>query len=184
MDAITSARLLDLALPVSKRVRATIETLELEGIYVRIVQAVRSWNQQAELYAKGRTAPGEPCSHPGGARSVGDCQEHPLGLTVTKARPGQSWHNFGMAADLVPDDPTKPGYQPIWDASHPHYGRLVAVATSKGLVCGAEWRSFPDYPHVQYTGRFPVSPTDEVRQLFLSGGMVAVWEEAFRDGFA
>lgn len=182
MDDISHARLRDLALPVAKRVRATIEALELENIYVRIVQGLRSWVQQAELYAKGRTAPGEPCNHPGGVRAVGDCLEHPLGLPVTKARPGYSWHQYAMAADLVPDDPTKPGYQPVWDADHPHYGRLITVAQSKGLVCGAEFRTFPDYPHVQYTGRFPVSPTDEVRQLFTDGGMIEVWRAAFSGG--
>jgi hypothetical protein len=56
---------------------------------------------------------------------------------------------------------------------------MEALGQSLGLEVGAYWRSFPDAPHFQLTGRFPVgAPSDEVRQLFKDGGMQAVWDEA------
>jgi predicted transcriptional regulator len=60
--------------------------------------------------------------------------------------------------------------------------RMLAVGNSVGLVEGAEWRTFPDWPHFQLTGKWPVTPDDEVRQVFLDGGMLAVWEQGGLEG--
>jgi len=157
-------------------VHTLILLLEQEGIWMRIVQGLRSWPQQAELYAKGRTAPGEPCRHEGRLITPGDCGQHPFGATVTKAPPGYSWHQFGLAFDLVPDaDPEKPGFQPDWDAASPRYARFLEVARQHQLACGADWRTYPDYPHVQPV-ELPGGPTDEVRQVFKDGATAGVWQ--------
>lgn len=49
------------------------------GITIDIISGLRSWSQQASLFAQGRTKPGR---------------------IVTNARPGSSWHNYGLAIDL------------------------------------------------------------------------------------
>ena len=48
--------------------------LAAQGVYVRVVQGLRTWTEQDALYAQGRTAPGK---------------------VVTNVRGGYSWHCFG-----------------------------------------------------------------------------------------
>jgi len=185
MDRLSEARL-DLIHPrLAEVIRRQLAILQAEwflsrgeNLEIRICQGVRSWPEQASLYAKGRTMPGEPCRHAGAPRPVGTCPVHRLGLIVTRCRPGYSWHQFGLAVDEVPDDPTLAGFQCDWNLAHPAWQRMKAVGESLGLVHGSEFRTFPDWPHFQLTGRFGVNPDDEVRQLFRDGGMQAVWEEA------
>lgn len=132
--------------------------LQAHGIYIEIVQGLRSWQQQQDLYNQGRTKPGS---------------------VVTNCKPGYSWHNFGMAVDVCPDKYLDvAGFQPNWVDSHPDWQMIHKCALDLGFVCGADFRTFPDKPHLQMTGRFPVTPTDEVRQLFKDGGTKAVWDES------
>lgn len=129
-----------------------------QGIEIRVVQALRSWSQQDALYAQGRTVPGR---------------------IVTNCPGGYSYHNFGMAADCVPSQfaPDQP-YDPDWNANHLSWKTMEQIGQSLGLESGATWRSFPDAPHFQINGRFPVgAPDDEVRQIFKLSGMAAIWKE-------
>ncbi len=142
---------------------------------IRVVQARRSWAEQAAVFAQGRTALGPACVHHGVARKLGTCATHPMGLRVSNAPPGYGYHEFGLAVDLCPDDPAKLGYQPDWDASHESYREMECIGLTLGLTEGARWRSFPDHPHYQLTGLLPVNPDDRVRQLFQDGGIEAVW---------
>lgn len=152
MDAVSEARLELICPALAAKIRQMADMLKDEFPF-RVTQGLRSWDEQAKLYAQGRTAPGK---------------------IVTNAPPGHSYHNFGLAVDVVPM--TELG--PDWNLSHPQWQRLVAVGTSLGLTAGAGFRTFPDYPHFQLTGSLPISPDDEVRQCFLDGGMVAVWKQA------
>lgn len=124
--------------------------VQLDPLAIRVTQGLRTWPQQAALYAQGRTAPGQ---------------------IVTNAPPGHSWHEFGLAVDIVPME----NGQPDWTLSHPAWPRAVAVGESLGLIAGARWQH-PDWPHFQLTGELPVSPDDRVRQVFLDTGVDAVWE--------
>ena len=154
MDAVSEARLGMIWPVLAAKIRTLAEMLEQESITIRVTQALRSWTEQDGLYQQGRTRPG------------------PI---VTNAAAGTSWHNFGMAVDVVP---MAQAGQPDWNVEHPAWKRLIAAGESLGLFSGSEFRTFKDYPHFQLTGRFPVSPTDEVRQLFKDAGMEAVWQEA------
>jgi len=133
-----------------------------EGIEIRVVQALRSWAEQAALYAKGRDANG----------NIVDKSQ-----VVTNARPGYSYHNFGLAVDVAPFD----GGIPDWNANHPVWKRIVQVGTSLGLAAGAEWRTFPDYPHFQFTGQLPMSPSDSVRAAYEVGGQEEIWKQTGLD---
>ncbi len=121
-------------------------------VEIRVTQGIRSWAEQDDLANK--VPP------------------------VTKARGGHSWHNFGLAVDVVPDDISIAGFQCDWNLSHPVWQWIHKEAEALGLTCGADFRAFPDWPHLQLTGRFPASPTDEVRSIFKCGGAVAVWQES------
>lgn len=163
MDAVSEARL-QLIWPVlAAKIRTMVTMLEQEGIEIRVVQGLRSWTEQDALYAQGRTAPGK---------------------IVTNCKGGDSYHNFGMATDCVPSQfaPDQP-YNPDWNSSHPLWQRMEAVGISLGLTAGANFRSFPDAPHFQLTGQFPIgAPDDELRQIFKNGGMEAVWQEIQQTG--
>lgn len=95
---------------------------------------------------------------------------------VTWAPPGHSWHEFGMAVDCVP---TSLLAKPNWDPGSPAWDIYGAKAESLGLTWGGNWSAGKvDRPHVQMTGKFPVSPTDEVRLVWRHVGMEGVWVEA------
>ena len=121
---------------------------------IQVVQGLRTWNQQNELYAQGR-----------------DGDTRPI---VTDVPAGYSWHCFGLAVDVVPED-VRPG-NPDWNLSHPAWQRIVSLSGTVGLVSGSAWRTFPDWPHLQ-PQEIPVSPTDEDRQDFTDAGMQAVWDK-------
>lgn len=53
----------------------------------------RSFEEQDKLFKMGRTTMGLPCM------CKKPCLKHPLGLIVTKSRPGLSYHNYGIATD-------------------------------------------------------------------------------------
>lgn len=166
MDAISTARLKTVHPLLARAINTMSDMLEQEKIFIRVTQALRSWNQQAALYAKGRDADGNVINK---------------ALVVTNAKPGHGWHEFGLAVDVCPGDQMQQGWTPDWNVGHPQWKRIVAVGISLGLESGSTWRTFVDYPHFQMTGIFPVSPTDEVRQLFADGGTVAIWREAYPD---
>jgi len=101
---------------------------EHHGITIEIISGLRSWAQQAALYAQGRTKPG------------------PI---VTKARAGSSWHNYGLAIDLGLFAGGK-----YLDSADPKradriYRELGALAASMGIEWAGLWKSFPEGPHFQ-----------------------------------
>jgi len=93
------------------------------GINVKIITGTRTYQEQAELYAKGRSAPG------------------PI---VTNAQAGYSWHNFGVGWDFVVFDANG---QPQWNS--PLMACCGRIAESLGLEWGGHWTGFQDIPHIQ-----------------------------------
>lgn len=160
MDNVSEERLELVHPELARRIRQMADMLELEGVHIRVTQGLRSWTEQMNLWLKGRDIQG----------NVIDANK-----VVTKARPGYSWHQFGLAVDVVPIDAVG---QPDWNVDHPVWKRIVQVGESLGLVSGSEWRTFPDWPHFQLTGKLPTSPDDAVRQTFKQGGTLAVWDDS------
>lgn len=159
MDSISEQRLQQLWPVLAAVAQSMITQLEAQGIETRVVQGLRSWQQQDALYAQGRTAPG------------------PI---VTNARGGYSWHNLGMAFDLCPSMyGPEVIYKPDWNEQHPTWKKMEELGVSLGLTSGATWKRLVDSPHFQLTGKFPVNaPNDEVRQIFQCAGMAQVWKES------
>src|SRR5215469_10219579 len=153
MDSISEDRLKDVHPLLADKVRQMADLLAQEGITIRVTQGLRTWDEQDKLYQQGRTTPGE---------------------IVTNAQPGYSYHNFGLAVDVVPMMPLGPD----WDVTHPVWGRTVAVGVSVGLAPGALWRTFKDYPHFQLTGNLPATPSPQVRAAFQTDGIQGVWQAA------
>ena len=152
MDSASETRLALVCPALSDKIHQLADEVADDGIFFHVTQGLRTWAEQDALYQQGRTLPG---------------------AIVTDAPAGSSWHNYGLAVDVVPMDPL-----PDWNASHPIWRRLIAAGEALGLYSGDEFRTFKDEPHFQLTGTFPVSPNDEVRQLFEQDGMEAVWQQA------
>jgi peptidoglycan L-alanyl-D-glutamate endopeptidase CwlK len=151
MDQVSEDRLKEVHPLLAAKVRAMANELAAKGIIIRVTQGMRSWDEQDKLWQQGRTKPG------------------PI---VTMARPGFSYHNFGLAVDVVPMTPMGPD----WDVSHPQWKKIVEVGISLGLESGAAWRTFKDYPHFQLTGNLPLTPTPQLRATFQTEGIIGVWK--------
>lgn len=77
--------------------------------------------------------------------SVGP-QHSPAGSPhKTKAGPGESWHQYLLAADSVPISNGKA----IWHDQAPEWEIYGAVANYLDLHWGGDWEGFKDLPHVQ-----------------------------------
>lgn len=110
------------------------------NIAVRIVQGLRTIEEQNGLYAQGRTKPGN---------------------IVTNAKGGSSYHNYGLAIDfaiLVDKDGNGTYDELSWDIKKDNdkdgiadWLEVVKVFEAAGWEWGGRWSSIKDYPHVQKT---------------------------------
>jgi peptidoglycan L-alanyl-D-glutamate endopeptidase CwlK len=149
MDDVSEKRLAKVHPKLAELVRAMADDLAGQGIEIRVVQGLRTWEEQKELYDQGRSNPGK---------------------IVTNALPGHSYHQFGLAVDVVPMTPQGPD----WNDQNPVWKTIVLAGQARGLIAGAMWRSFPDLPHFQLA-KIPASPTEYVRNAFLDHGIPGVW---------
>jgi peptidoglycan L-alanyl-D-glutamate endopeptidase CwlK len=95
-----------------------------KGLECKYISGTRTYAEQDALYAKGRTAPGP---------------------VVTKARGGESNHNFGIAVDvgLFTPDGKYLGSSPLYK----EIGKIVKEFPT--LEWGGDWK-FIDEPHIQW----------------------------------
>lgn len=87
----------------------------------------------------------------------------------TRAKPGFSFHNYGLAADIVFRNNTG---GPSWDEKH-DWKRLGELGRTIGLEWGGDWKSIKDRPHFQYS---PHHGIGEIRHFYQEGGLRRVWE--------
>lgn len=136
MDPVTSDRISLLHPAIGTEVYELIslaDGLISKAITIRIVQGLRTFEEQDNLFAQGRTRPGK---------------------IITQAKAGQSFHNYGLAFDfcfLVN------GKELNWDTEKdfdgdqiPDWFEVVKVFEKEGYEWGGEWK-FKDYPHLQKT---------------------------------
>lgn len=128
---INSRRLEDLHPIVKKKAQAFIDEARLKGIDLLVTSTYRDLASQAALYAQGRTKPG---------------------AIVTNAKPGQSWHNWRCAFDVVPIRNGKP----VWGTSGPDgdlWRKVGEIGESVGLEWAGRWTGkLREMAHFQYTG--------------------------------
>jgi peptidoglycan L-alanyl-D-glutamate endopeptidase CwlK len=132
---------------------------EVAGIYDEICQALngrafcrfsytlRTFREQDELYCQGRTKAGKK---------------------VTNAKGGYSYHNYGLALDivLIVDQKTA-----VWDIKtdfdgdgKPDWMQVVHIFKSHGWDWGGDWK-FTDYPHFQKSFGYKISDLLEMHKL-------------------
>ena len=128
--------------------------LKLAALPFYLFEGYRSIDRQTQLYAQGRTAPGD---------------------IVTKSKPGLSWHAYGLASDYVLDGMVeRPGIQWSWETkgNNATWLRMAEIAQELGLEAGYFWVDPPDCPHVQQRYGLSIS---QAYNLWRQGGLRAVW---------
>lgn len=94
------------------------------GVHPFVTQTRRSFEEQAHLYAQGRTAPGQK---------------------VTNAKPGQTYHNYDLALDFV----LLIGGKMVWKVDE-NWMIVVNCFKKHGFTWGGDWTGkFKDYPHLE-----------------------------------
>lgn len=113
-------------------VDAFVAAVKAAGIDMIVTCTYRSPEEQAAEFAKGRDAVGNVIN------------EH---LITTKARPGQSAHNYGLALDVVPIANGKC----VWSVNDPLWQRIGALGVAAGLQWyGSPGEPFKEFPHFQH----------------------------------
>jgi len=118
---LNEQRFAQLCPSVATRGRAMVDLCAHAGLAVLVTQGLRTWQEQDQLYAKGRTVP-------------------PIGkaFVVTNAKGGQSYHNFGLAFDIVVLDSVG---KADWDTIHPGWSVAANIGKSVGLEWGGDSRA-------------------------------------------
>ncbi len=124
---INSRDIGELLPPVQVRVQRFIDLCQEHDIDLLITSTYRDNESQDALYAQGRTKPGR---------------------IVTKAKGGQSWHNYRCAVDVVPLLNGKPN----WNTKDPVWQKIGQLGKEAGLEWAGDWTKFKEMAHFQYTG--------------------------------
>lgn len=135
MDNITLQRIEKLHPLVKDETKKIIEECDkaLTGkAKVRITQGLRTFDEQAKLYAQGRTTSGKK---------------------VTNAKAGQSIHNYGLAIDICM---LINGKTISWDTAKDwdndkiaDWYECVKIFAKHGWNWGGNWIKFKDLPHFE-----------------------------------
>ena len=129
---MSSRKLTDLHPQMQPMVTRFLANARAAGIDLLVTCTYRSNEEQAALYAIGRTKPGR---------------------IVTNAKPGRSTHNntlngkpAALAVDVVPLRDGKP----VWSASDPVWKRVGEIGEKVGLEWAGRWTTCREYPHFQH----------------------------------
>lgn len=101
---------------------ALIQKAALNGIQIKIISGLRTYEEQDLLFAKGRPDNGPK---------------------VTNGKGGQSNHNFGIAFDIGIFEGGE------YLARSPKYKAVGVLGMDLGLEWGGNWTNFHDEPHFQ-----------------------------------
>jgi peptidoglycan L-alanyl-D-glutamate endopeptidase CwlK len=122
--------------------RALVQKAALNGIRIKVISGLRTYTEQDELYAQGRTKPG---------------------AIVTNSRGGYSNHNFGIAFDVGVFESNK--YLP----ESVKYKAVGVLGSDMGLEWGGNWKTIVDQPHFQLRPAWAVDLTEREMLAELRG---------------
>jgi peptidoglycan L-alanyl-D-glutamate endopeptidase CwlK len=141
-DKISEQRVQLLHPSIRDEVKKLIEDAEsgLPFTAIRIVQGLRTFEEQDNLFSQGRTTPGN---------------------RVTNSKGGQSYHNYGLAIDfaLIYDKDKNGTYESLsWDIlkdfdkdGEADWMEVVNVFENAGYTWGGRFNSIKDNPHLEKT---------------------------------
>ncbi len=133
-------------------VKQVLANTQAAGLNPYLFEGHRTMERQKELYAQGRTKPG--------------------GI-VTKVNAGGSWHNYGLAVDIVFYDAK--GKNPSWGAPNKDWKVLHKHAKAAGFTTGGfDWGW--DMAHMEYHPKWGPSASS-LLSTYNSSGLEAVWKK-------
>ena len=140
------------------KVELLLSSCEESGYPMRQFFTLRSPFEQGKLWRQSRTRQQieDKVSElkNNGASFLAHCIESigpQNGRHVTNAIPGLSWHQWGEAVDCfwLVDNGAEWSTERLIDGKN-GYSNYAEIADSMGLNAGGLWRSFQDWPHVQF----------------------------------
>lgn len=139
--------------PLLAKLEMLVANCEKRGARYYAICGFRSAEEQADLYAQGRSKPGKK---------------------VTNAKPYSSLHQFHVAVDFCRDaDMDREGLQPDWNLES--YRILAEEAQKLGLESAFFWKTFQEGPHVQLPiGKMGLT-IDQLKSVYLAGGQKALY---------
>jgi peptidoglycan L-alanyl-D-glutamate endopeptidase CwlK len=145
-DSRSEACIMTLEPNAQRKAREFLNKAKALPFTYKIISGTRTYAEQDELFAQGRTKPGH---------------------RVTNAKGGESNHNFGIAWDIGIFDGGKylTGATDEEEQAYIDLGKHI-LANVAGLEWGGNWHSFVDKPHYQLMTAQNVA---SIRQLFESG---------------
>jgi peptidoglycan L-alanyl-D-glutamate endopeptidase CwlK len=146
VDARSEKNIATLLPEVQPVARALVQKAALNGIRIKVISGLRTYEEQDELYAQGRTKPGSQ---------------------VTNARGGYSNHNFGTAFDIGVFEGQK--YLP----DSVKYKAVGVLGTDLGLEWGGDWKSINDQPHFQLRPAWALGLAEKAMLAELRGRFAA-----------
>lgn len=135
MDKITLKKIDELHPAIKDKAKAMIIEAEKDGYHLRIYEALRSFERQLALYNQ----PWDKKDNDGDGK-IDESDEK-----VTNAKPGDGYHNYALAFDVVE---IKDG-KALWNNAN--WGYIGLLGEKHGLEWGGRW-NFKDYPHFQVKG--------------------------------
>jgi hypothetical protein len=158
---VPAVRTLDVLAP---RFRTALErvlmTLTGIGLTPMVVETLRTSARQQHLYGFGRT-------HDDGR-----------GIVTHSRDADETWHGFGLAADVV-------CARTLYAAPPEFWAALGRACARERLTWGGDWNGdgssaderFLDRPHIQWGPPMRRSPSPRAARLVELGGMAALWKE-------
>jgi len=135
VDADNETKIMQLHPKLRHKARKFLSNAKRKGFDLRITESLRTWDRQSNLYAQGRTTAGQ---------------------IVTNAPAGSSFHNYGLAFDIVD---RKNGYNANWS-------EIGVIGKKAGFTWGGDWKNFKDNPHFQLDLGYKIA---DLRNLYKSG---------------
>jgi len=136
---INSRKLEDLHPKVKLLCERFVASCAKQNIDVLITSTYRDGESQNALYAQGRTAPGK---------------------IITKAKAGQSFHNWKCAFDFVPIVNGKAQWN---DTAL--FTKCGEIAEAVGLEWAGRWKTFKELAHCQYTNGLTLQDFQQGKSL-------------------
>lgn len=151
LDAQSQKTLAPLYPPLIQIFSNAADILAAEGTHVCFFEGFRSGAQQNADYAQGRTTPGHQ---------------------ITKAKAGQSFHQYYLAVDAAPYKSGRTGLL-NWSVGTPQYQAFLAAMRKAGADCGADWPTLKDSDHFQLPG-LGMSPSAAMQADYHNGAPAAI----------
>lgn len=133
-DQISEYRIGKLHPLIRDKVRSFLKAAEAHGIFLRVTDGLRTFKEQGAIYNQ----PFDKIDNDLDG-VIDEADEK-----VSNAKPGSSYHNYGLAFDVVP----MVGLKPVWNSDK--WSEIARIGKSYGFFWGGDFKSFIDKPHFEF----------------------------------